>query len=82
MQYDNIEVEVLRHPTEQDWERCKRLCGQADPTTRYVMYKVCREVSRVNPEFEAFLVPMCMYRHECPEFHSCGYWEANRNDVP
>lgn len=182
MQYDNIEVEVLRHPTEQDWERCKmlalntvgkkyvgtkvtdgwkhdmlkaahspirtlmftvrmvipyfvsvhlvrhkigvehyvqsqrndrqsnydrelapqnamvshimdvnaeqimfmarrRLCGQADPTTRYVMYKVCREVSKVNPEFEPFLVPMCVYRHECPEFNSCGYWEANRNDV-
>lgn len=53
----------------------RRLCGQADVTTRYVMAKICKEVEKVNPEFKGFLVPNCEYRHECPEFYSCGYWE-------
>lgn len=54
----------------------RRLCGQADPTTRFLMKHICFEVFKVNPEFKDFLVPMCHYRKECPEFVSCGYWEA------
>lgn len=54
----------------------RRLCGQADATTRYVMSLICREVVAVNPEFESHLKPMCEYLHECPEFVSCGYLEA------
>lgn len=65
----------------------RRLCGQADATTRFVMTHICIEVCKTNPEFKEFLKPMCHYRHECPEFTSCGYWEkvtakeGKRNDV-
>lgn len=51
----------------------RRLCGQADPTTRFVMTHICMEVVKLNPEFKEFLVPMCEYIHECPEFKPCGY---------
>lgn len=54
----------------------RRLCGAADPTTRYVMSKICKAVEEINPEFKGFFVPMCERLHECPEFHSCGYYEA------
>lgn len=53
----------------------RRLCGQADATTRFVMTQICKEVEKVNPEFKGFLVPMCVYRHECPEFRTCGYYD-------
>lgn len=59
----------------------RRLCGQADATTRFVMALICREVEKTNPEFKGFLRPMCHYRNMCPEFKSCGYWEAIRDDV-
>lgn len=59
----------------------RRLCGQADATTRFVMTHICREVERTNPEFKGHLIPMCEYRHECPEFRSCGYWEGKHHDV-
>lgn len=58
----------------------RRLCGQADPTTRYIMTRICREVLKVNPEFEAFLVPMCERMHECPEFKPCGYWDKKKEN--
>lgn len=54
----------------------RRLCGMADVTTRFVMTHICIEVNKLNPEFTQFLVPMCEYIHECPEFKPCGYWEA------
>lgn len=50
----------------------RRLCTQADVTTRYVMAKICQEVLKVNPEFENELVPMCEHLHECPEFMPCA----------
>lgn len=56
----------------------RRLCRMADPTTRYVMTLICKEIEKVNPEFTYHLKPMCEYLHECPEFVSCGYWE-NKN---
>lgn len=59
----------------------RRLCGQADATTRFIFSILCREVLKTNPEFKGFLEPMCHYRHECPEFKSCGYWEAVKDDV-
>ncbi len=59
----------------------RRLCGQADATTRFVMTRICLEIGKVNPEFKKFLKPMCHYRHECPEFESCGYWEAMNNVI-
>lgn len=59
----------------------RRLCGQADATTRYVMTLICREVIKTNPEFNGFLVPMCIYRHECPEFKSCGFYRSLKDDA-
>lgn len=53
----------------------RRLCGQADPTTRYVMSLVCKAIEESNPEFKGHLVPMCVYQGRCPEFRSCGYYE-------
>lgn len=53
----------------------RRLCGQADPTTRYTMTKICREVEEVNPEFKGHLVPMCHWLRHCPEAKPCGWWE-------
>jgi hypothetical protein len=53
-----------------------RLCGMADPTTRYVMTLICRAVENVNKEFEGHLKPMCEHLHECPEFKPCGHWEV------
>ena len=57
----------------------RRLCGQADVTTRFVMTHICIEVIKKNPEFKVFLKPMCHYRRGCPEFKSCGYWESYIN---
>lgn len=54
----------------------RRLCGMADATTRYVMQAICRGVETLNPEFIGHLKPMCEHQKECPEFKSCGYWEA------
>lgn len=65
----------------------RRLCGMADPTTRYVMTKICLEVVKTNPEFKDKLVPMCDHLHECPEFMSCGryaakqYWNMKESDL-
>lgn len=56
----------------------RRLCGQADATTRYVMTRICQEIIKVNPEFTGLLIPMCEYLHECPEFKECGYYEKLR----
>ena len=53
----------------------RRLCGMADVTTRYVMTKICSLVCNTNPEFKGFLVPMCEYINECPEFKPCGHWD-------
>lgn len=57
----------------------RRLCGMADKTTRYVMTTICRKIETLCPEFKGCLVPMCEFRHECPEFNSCGYWEKIQN---
>lgn len=50
----------------------RRLCNQADPTTREVVKEICKQVIAVNPEFKDFLVPMCEYLHSCNEFNPCG----------
>lgn len=53
----------------------RRLCGMADPTTRYVMSLICRAVEGTNGEFIGYLKPMCEYLHMCPEFKPCGHWQ-------
>jgi hypothetical protein len=37
-----------------------------------------KAVLETNPEFEDVLVPQCEYLHDCPEFKSCGYWDAKK----
>lgn len=53
----------------------RRMCSMADATTRYTMTKICNAVLHTNPEFMGSLAPMCEYRHECPEFIPCGYYD-------
>ena len=53
----------------------RRLCAQADPVTRYTMYKIVEAICEKDNKYREFLVPMCLYQHACPEFKSCGYYE-------
>ena len=53
----------------------KRLCMQADPTTRLLVQMICDEVTKVNPEFSGLLVPNCTYHGGvCHEMNSCRLW--------
>lgn len=50
----------------------KRLCNQASRETRLFVKAMCELVIEQCPEFELFLVPMCVYHGgECHEFNSC-----------
>lgn len=49
----------------------KRLCNQASEETRQVAQMIRDEVLKTNPEFEEFLVPACVYTHECKEIFPC-----------
>jgi hypothetical protein len=53
----------------------KRLCRQAEETTRAVMEKIVDEVHKINPEYKEakVLVPNCVYRNgKCDEFFPCN----------
>jgi len=54
----------------------KRLCNQASPETRKAWIEVKAEVGKVDPVLCSVMVPECIYRGFCPEFHSCGYAET------
>ncbi len=49
----------------------KRLCNQASFETQQVVFKMCREVLAVCPEFKNQLVPMCVREHGCHEMYPC-----------
>lgn len=50
----------------------KRLCNQADPTTKSIMQEIVRKITKVCPEFSEVLVPLCKYRNcLCTEFYPC-----------
>lgn len=51
----------------------RRLCNQASPETRAAWQEVKEQVSVVDPVLGSVMVPECIYRGFCPEFHSCGY---------
>lgn len=51
----------------------KRLCGAATKEMQELMLMIRNEVIKTNPEFEQFLVPMCLYLNKCNEFVSCNY---------
>lgn len=56
----------------------KRLCNQAAPETRKAWQEVRAKIAEADPVLASVMVPECVYRGFCPEFHSCGY--ANTKD--
>lgn len=56
----------------------RRLCRMASPNCQKIMKMIRMAVLESNPEFEDVLVPNCEYLHSCPEFKSCGYWDAKK----
>lgn len=61
-----------------------RLCYQASPETRQYMedlkYTILHECE--EPAISNAMIPNCIYRCGCPEFTSCGYWEAFKKQHP
>lgn len=51
----------------------RRLCSQAHPETRAAWREVKDEITKIDPVLGSVMVPECVYRGFCPEFHSCGY---------
>lgn len=51
----------------------RRLCNQAASETRAAWKEVKDKVTVVDPVLGSVMVPECIYRGFCPEFHSCGY---------
>lgn len=50
----------------------KRLCNLAAPETKYVAQLMRQEVIKACPEFEPYMVPMCVYHGgTCHEMRSC-----------
>ena len=51
----------------------KRLCSKAAPETRNLVEMLCAMAVNRCPEFEDFLVPMCVYQgNVCHEMYPCG----------
>lgn len=51
----------------------RRLCTQADSTTKDIVQKICDKVTEACPEFKGTFEPMCSYRGgRCTEFKCCG----------
>lgn len=51
----------------------RRLCHQAAFETHMAWRQVVDAVKEKDPVLASVLVPECIYRGFCPEFHSCGY---------
>ena len=51
----------------------RRLCNQAAPETRAAWLEVKNKIEIHDPVLASVMVPECIYRGFCPEFHSCGY---------
>lgn len=52
-----------------------RLCvGCAHEQTRYCMEDLKDSIHPYEPELSDVMVPNCIYRGGCPEFHECGYF--------
>ena len=55
----------------------KRLCSKAAPETRNLVEMLCAMAVNRCPEFEDFLVPMCVYHgNVCHEMYPCGRCDA------
>lgn len=51
----------------------KRLCRAATYEARELAEDFKKELHKTHPLESDVLVPNCIYRVGCPEFHSCGY---------
>ena len=59
----------------------RRLCHMASKNCQKIMKMIKHVVLNMCPEFEDVLVPNCEYLHCCPEFKSCGYWDARKDKL-
>lgn len=63
----------------------KRLCYQATPEARGLAEDFKSKLAETHPIEASVLVPNCIYRFGCPEFHPCGhfqqfyYWAAKNH---
>ena len=73
-QMDPVNFEASSNPQHliDSWR--KRLCGQADPTTRMYAEDYKAELHDVEPEISDTMVPNCVYRCGCPEEKPCATW--------
>ncbi|MCQ2299951.1 MAG: thymidylate synthase ThyX [Bacteroidales bacterium] len=60
----------------------RRLCGMASPETRTVMRYITDAVAKVDPIVASHMLPMCAYRHMCPEQNGCGLWDRINSEDP
>lgn len=54
----------------------KRLCRKATKEARWLAEDFKYELHKTHPLESNVLQKNCIYRCGCPEFKSCGYWEA------
>lgn len=54
----------------------KRLCTCADPTTRDYWRSVLKEIKQYDEDIYWACVPQCIRCGGCPEYKSCGFYEA------
>lgn len=53
----------------------KRLCNKASKETIQAWYDVVQAVRKVDPIVADFCKPNCVYRNECTEPDTCGYFD-------
>ena len=58
----------------------KRLCNLASIETRLTVWKICKAVMKVCPEFTNELVPMCARNGQCYEIFPCGLEEVAEDE--
>lgn len=54
----------------------KRLCRQATFEARFLAEDFKKKLRETHPDEANVLVPNCVYRMGCPEFHPCGYFQG------
>lgn len=54
----------------------KRLCRMATPEARGLAEDFKKSLFISHPDESNVLVPNCVYRMGCPEFHPCGFFQA------
>jgi len=52
-----------------------RMCGKAEMHTYQTWGEILIEIGKEEPELRKLCVPNCVYRNQCPEFESCGFYD-------